>query len=150
MLFRSHGRELLLAALLLPVLVAVGLGLGVDPLVLLHWQPLPAFTDGWAEVLALPWLFPDHAYPILIACAAIYHAGNHLMQPSWISLIGDHLPENLRGRYFGRRTGLAGVIGFTVMAMAGGVLHWFEHQDLARAGFATIFAVGGLGRLYSL
>ncbi len=101
-------------------------------------------------VLAVPWLFPDYAYPILIACAAIYQAGNHLMQPSWISLIGDHLPENLRGRYFGRRTGLAGVIGFTVMAAAGGVLHWFEHQDLARAGFATIFAVGGLGRLYSL
>ena len=76
-------------------------------------------------VLALPWLFPDHAYLILIACAAIYQAGNHLMQPSWISLIGDHLPENLRGRYFGRRTGLSGVIGFTVMSAAGGALHWF-------------------------
>ena len=38
----------------------------------------------------------------------------------------------------------------TVMAAAGGVLEWFEHENLARAGFATIFAVGGLGRLYSL
>jgi MFS family permease len=101
-------------------------------------------------VLALPWLYPGYAYPILILCAAVYHAGNHLMQPSWISLIGDHLPEQVRGRYFGRRTGLAGIIGFVAMAAAGGVLHWFEAQDMARIGFAVIFAVGGLGRLYSL
>jgi MFS family permease len=101
-------------------------------------------------VLTLPWLFPVYAYPILIACAAIYHAGNHLMQPSWISLIGDHLPEHLRGRYIGRRTGLAGLIGFVAMAGAGGVLHWFEVQDMAQIGFAVIFTIGGLGRLYSL
>ncbi len=101
-------------------------------------------------VLVLPWLFPNHAYLILMASAAVYHAGNHLMQPSWISLIGDHLPENRRGRYFGRRTGLASIIGFLAMTVAGGILHWFEAQDLARAGFATIFALGGFGRLYSL
>ena len=101
-------------------------------------------------VLALPWLFPVYAYPILVACAALYHAGNHLMQPSWISLIGDHLPEGVRGRYFGRRTGLASVVGFTAMAAAGAVLHWFEAQGMARLGFAAVFAVGGLGRLYSL
>ncbi|MBM3535285.1 MAG: MFS transporter [Alphaproteobacteria bacterium] len=101
-------------------------------------------------VLVLPWQFPAYAYPILIACAAIYHAGNHLMQPNWISLIGDHLPEQVRGRYFGRRTSLAGIVGFAAMALAGGVLHWFEAQDMARIGFAVIFAIGGLGRLYSL
>jgi MFS family permease len=101
-------------------------------------------------VLVLPLLFPAYAYPILILCAAVYHAGNHLMQPSWISLIGDHLPEHLRGRYFGCRTGLAGIVGFVAMAAAGGVLHWFEAREMARLGFAVIFAVGGLGRLYSL
>jgi len=101
-------------------------------------------------VLLLPWMYPGHAYPILMACAAIYHAGNHLMQPSWISLIGDHLPENRRGRYFARRTGLASIVSFTTMLAGGGVLHWFGEQDLARLGFATIFAAGGLGRLYSL
>lgn len=101
-------------------------------------------------VLILPWMFPADAYLILIASAAIYNAGNHLMQPSWISLIGDHLPENRRGRYFGKRAGLASIIAFLAMTVAGGILHWFEEQDLARLGFAVIFAVGGLGRLYSL
>jgi MFS family permease len=101
-------------------------------------------------ILALPSLFPAYAYPILVGCAAFYHAGNHLMQPSWISLIGDHLPESVRGRYFGRRTGLASLVGFLAMAAAGGVLHWFEAQDMARLGFAVVFGLGGLGRLYSL
>ncbi len=101
-------------------------------------------------VLILPWYFPAQAYLALIACAAVYHAGNHLMQPSWISLIGDHLPENRRGRYFGRRTGLASIVGFLAMTVAGGILHWFEAHDVARLGFATIFAIGAVGRLYSL
>jgi phosphonate transport system permease protein len=52
-----HGRELVLALLLLlPLLLAVGHGLGVEPFALLQWQPLPPFTDAWSEVLALPWL----------------------------------------------------------------------------------------------
>lgn len=52
-----HGREMLIAGVLLvPLLVVVGRGLGVDPLQLLHWQALPSFGDGWGEVLALPWL----------------------------------------------------------------------------------------------
>jgi len=52
-----HGRELVLAGLLvLPLLVVVGRSLGVEPLHLFQWQPLPPFTDRWPEVLALPWV----------------------------------------------------------------------------------------------
>ena len=36
------------------------------------------------------------------------------------------------------------------MALAGGVLHWFEAQEMARLGFAVVFGIGALGRLYSL
>ncbi len=52
-----QGRELLLAMLaLLPVLVAVAWGLGVQPGDLLHWQALPPLgASDWPAVAALPW-----------------------------------------------------------------------------------------------
>ena len=53
----ERGREILLAlALLLPVLVLVAHGLGVDPRSLLQWQALPPLApQGWGAALALPW-----------------------------------------------------------------------------------------------
>lgn len=53
----QRGRELLLALLVLvPVLVAVAIGLEVQPQVLLQWQPLPPVApDGWQQALSLPW-----------------------------------------------------------------------------------------------
>lgn len=49
---------MLLALLLLaPITVLAGWGLGVDPLAILHWQPLPGLGDGNAQnALDLPWL----------------------------------------------------------------------------------------------
>lgn len=53
----ERGRELLLLlAVLLPVVLWVGHGLGVDPRALLQWQPLPSeAAGGWAAALQLPW-----------------------------------------------------------------------------------------------
>jgi len=52
-----RGREMVLAlGAMLPLLVWVGRALGVDPAVLLHWQPLPGLESGhWQAVLSLPW-----------------------------------------------------------------------------------------------
>jgi MFS family permease len=101
-------------------------------------------------LVLLPWLDPDLAVPALIVLAAIYHAGINLAQPNWNGLIGDLLPERRRGRWFGRRTAWVNVITFGSMAGAGVVLHRFQLADMAYVGFAVLFAVGALGRLYSL
>ncbi len=43
-------------AALVPLTAVVGRALGVDPLALLRWQPLPGLGSGsWQSVLALPW-----------------------------------------------------------------------------------------------
>jgi phosphonate transport system permease protein len=47
---------LLVLLALLPVLAAVAVVLGVQPLELLHWKPLPPLVADWPVVLALPWL----------------------------------------------------------------------------------------------
>jgi ABC-type phosphate/phosphonate transport system permease subunit len=52
-----RGREMVLALVLLaPLLVWLARAMGVHPLALLHWQPLPNLGGGsWSSVLALPW-----------------------------------------------------------------------------------------------
>ncbi len=52
-----RGREMVLALVLLaPLLIWLARAMGVHPLALLHWQPLPNLGGAsWASVLALPW-----------------------------------------------------------------------------------------------
>ncbi len=52
-----RGREMVLAlVVMVPLLVWLARGMGVHPLGLLHWQPLPNLGGAsWASVLDLPW-----------------------------------------------------------------------------------------------
>ena len=52
-----RGREMVLALVVLaPLLVWLAGAMGVHPLALLHWQPLPNLgAASWASVLSLPW-----------------------------------------------------------------------------------------------
>ena len=52
-----RGREMVLALVVLaPLLVWLAGAMGVQPLALLHWQPLPNLgAASWASVLSLPW-----------------------------------------------------------------------------------------------
>ena len=52
-----RGREMVLAlVVIMPLLVWLARAMGVHPLGLLHWQPLPNLgAASWASVLALPW-----------------------------------------------------------------------------------------------
>jgi len=52
-----RGREMVLALVVLaPLLVWLAQAMGVQPVALLHWQPLPNLSAAsWASVLSLPW-----------------------------------------------------------------------------------------------
>ena len=52
-----RGREMVLALVVLaPLLVWLAQPIGVQPVALLHWQPLPNLgAASWASVLSLPW-----------------------------------------------------------------------------------------------
>ncbi len=52
-----RGREMVLAlVVMVPLLVWLARGMGVHPVALLHWQPLPNLGGAsWASVLTLPW-----------------------------------------------------------------------------------------------
>ena len=72
-----RGREMLALLLaLLPLSLAVGWGLGVEPAGLLRWQPLPPMPPGgWQAVLSLPWLALVASTLLLTGVAALLAVG---------------------------------------------------------------------------
>lgn len=117
----------------------------------------PVILSG-AWLQALIWLpligligFAD-ARPVLplFMVLTLYYAGGHLTTPCWIRLMGDIVPERRRGRYFAYRTRLVAVFSLTALISAGAILHFFDGQGLAWAGFASIFTIACCARLISI
>lgn len=99
---------------------------------------------------ALPVLFPDYAIPILIACAIVYFTGANLAAPQWGSLMGDLVPEQRRGRYFGHRTRLCSITSFLALVFAGVTLDLFDRNGWTIAGYMTILLVAAAARMLSV
>lgn len=87
------------------------------------------------------WLF------IAVACA--FFVFGLLPAPAWSSLMGDLVPDDYRGKYFGRRNRSVGLTSFLSMAAAGMILEALA-PDRSGLGFAVIFLVAFLGRMLSV
>ena len=92
--------------------------------------PLPA---GWLPLILLA----------VVTLASFFQTAAGL---AWISMMAEVVPDNLRGRYFGLRNGICGVVGMLAGLSAG----WFLDHMPSPAGFqmvtvgAVLFAVVGL------
>jgi len=104
---------------------------------------------GLLLIAALPSLFPDWAFSVLLMSVVLYFVGPNLGAPLWGSLMGALVPENIRGRFFARRTRLSSVASFSALLVAGSILQLFDSLDLTLYGFLLIFSIGVLARSYS-
>lgn len=103
----------------------------------------------WLPMIWLPYFFPDYAVPLLLGFVVLYYAGANIASPGWLSLMGDLVPEDQRGRYFGHRSRAMNLTTFIAMATGGVVLHFAELGDRAHIGFLSIFTLAMGARLYS-
>jgi MFS family permease len=94
-------------------------------------------------------MFPDYAFSLLLLSVVLYFVGPNLGAPLWGSLMGALVPENVRGRFFARRTRLSSVASFSALLIAGTVLQIFHALALTLYGFLMIFAIGVVARGYS-
>lgn len=104
----------------------------------------------WLPMLVLPFLFPQHAVILFIACVMLYYAFTNLAAPQWNSLMGDLVPEKRRGRYFARRTGLASVTAFISLIVGGLILYGFDEIGWTASGFVVVFIIAALARIVSV
>jgi MFS family permease len=86
----------------------------------------------------------------LVGLATVYHGATGVITPVWNSLIGDLVPAEIRGRFFGHRNRLTGISTFIALLAAGGVLHFFQQTGIEKIGFPVIFLVALATRLNSV
>lgn len=97
----------------------------------------------------IPFLHGSGAISLLIISILCFRALGTVMGASWGSLVSDYLKENERGKFFGCRSHVTGVMGLIITGVFGLWLHLTEKSFPAIA-FSTLFAVLLLSRFYSV
>lgn len=107
-------------------------------------------VPGHLLLFIIPYLFPSVAVPVVVCIFILMVAANSFALPAWTSMMGDVVPDKVRGSYFARRNQLiiAGMI--LSMAVAGCALWVFKRHDLIWMGFAGLFIVAFLARTVSV
>ncbi len=135
--------QLIYAALLIPgarlaerwgrrkALVVIAVGLARANLVL--WALLPLFLSGSAAI----W--------VVVLTGALRAGLWGLGMPAWTSLVGEWVPLEIRGRYFGWRNIGSGVAGLIGVALAGWLITALGDLRGYQAAFAVAFALGAIG-----
>jgi MFS family permease len=106
----------------------------------------------WLPIALLPFLFGSGETTVwlLIGLVLLYHGTNGAVVPVWNSLIGDLVPPNVRGRFFGTRNRFCGMSTFIALIAAGAMLQIFSAQGGAAWGYLVIFLAALGARLNSV
>jgi MFS family permease len=115
-------------------------------------------TGAFVQALTLipmalvPFLFGKGTHPVLVllVLTMIYQGANAAGLPAWSSLIGDLVPAEVRGRFFGRRNRATGMSTFLSLLVAGLLLDLFAKAGLAQWGFLVTLVIAFLARLNSV
>ena len=94
---------------------------------------------GWIVAVILPQLpiAPEARAAVLVVIVLVSSVFQASAGTLWSSWMGDVVPEDVRGRYFGFRTGIVGVIGTAANLGAG----WFLDRVAAPLSFQVVLAV---------
>ncbi len=104
----------------------------------------------WGGVLLAIYAPPPWNVTLLIAAQVVYLGALHFTIPAWSSTMGDVVPMDVRGRYFGLRNfwcGGAQLLSFTASAC---LLDLLKPHGLVAQGFVFLFAGALLFRLQSV
>ena len=93
---------------------------------------------------ALP---PAWRVPACIVLTGLMSLSGSCALPAWSSVMADHIPERIRGRYFGWRAQILGFVNLVTMFAAGALLHLARYREAA--GFAALFLIASAARFVS-
>lgn len=116
---------------------------------LIAWM---AFLQGltFLPLAAVPYFIePAHAVAIMLLLVGLNTFTGNAVAPAWTSMMGDVVPDDSRGAYFGKRGSLVILVVFISQLVAGGVLEGFEKSGRVQAGFVLIFIVAAVARTIS-
>lgn len=100
-------------------------------------------------LFSVPVFSSAHSAHWLLLFTAISLFLANLGGPAWLSLMGDVIPDNQRGTYFGSRSRLTIVLLFLSHLLAGGILSLSGQHGYPAFGFGIIFSIACGARLIS-
>lgn len=103
----------------------------------------------WLPIIAAPFVQGRSGYALLFVGWIFYFLAQHLTVPPWTSMMGDLVPSDQRGRYFGRRSGLCFIFQTASLILSGAGLALYKEAGHETLGFAVVFAGALLGRMMS-
>lgn len=101
----------------------------------------------WLPVLLIPWLFPGDKVWWLIAFFTVITALGALGNPVWGSMMADLVPEEIRGKFFGFRGRVGGLLTLIFLFLSGAILEVSNKSVFI--GFTVIFGLALVFRLIS-
>jgi MFS family permease len=77
-----------------------------------------------------------------ILCSVLHDAGANLAFPAWIAMTGEMVPVEGRGRYFGSRNVIYGIIGMVIIYLAGELITGMGSPGGYQVAFMAAFLIG--------
>ena len=93
---------------------------------------------------------PAELLPFLvIGISILYYAASGALSPSWNSLLGDVVPQEIRGWFFGVRSRSIAMFTFLGLFLGGFVLEIGRQRQLEFLGFVVVFFLATVSRAVS-
>ncbi len=89
-----------------------------------------------------------YEFPFLLFAVTLYFLTEYFITPAWISLIGDIIPDQIKGVYFGERNKIINFVAFVSLILAGLLLQKVSDISLLYA-FGIVFFIALVARLLS-
>lgn len=112
-------------------------------------------TVAWQALMLLPILLLGTLFmfnlkaglpSVLIIFYSLYIILGSLSGPAWFSWLGDIVPEEKRGRYFGKRNAILGGVGIFIALISSFFLDFFKTEGVVLVGFSVLFLVAIFAR----
>lgn len=105
----------------------------------------------WIPIACIAFVFgeSDAGVWFLLACAIAHYSLSALTAPTWNGLMGDLVPPESRGSYFGRRNKVTLLVSLVAMVLSGLVLQWSEANGWTDWGYLGLFLLSFLARFRS-
>ncbi|MEW5694086.1 MAG: MFS transporter [Candidatus Hydrogenedentota bacterium] len=95
-------------------------------------------------------VFTDNiSFGFLLLSFIIYFLCGTSIAPPWFAMMGDIIPESIRGTYLGKRNRMIGIYTFCATTLAGVLLFISKKLDYEKYGFALLFFIGFIARMTS-
>jgi MFS family permease len=140
----------------LPALIAAFGQLLVTVLLRLYsrrkfWIVLSAVLQAltWIPIALIPKLSGSMSLPMLFILVTLNACFAAIINPLWTSLMGDLVPQDQRGSYFGRRNFIAGAVAFVSTLIAGFLLNALSQRLSVFVSFGILFSVAFASRIAS-